>query len=43
VPSEDPVLDRIGVIETIYREMRAIDTKDWSVLRECFTDEVESI
>ncbi|MGO9060110.1 MAG: nuclear transport factor 2 family protein [Candidatus Binataceae bacterium] len=41
MPSEDADFDRAGVIETIYREMRAIDTKDWPALRECFTDEIE--
>jgi hypothetical protein len=37
----DYTLDRVHVIETIHREMRAIDTKDWPALRECFTDEME--
>ena len=39
--SEDRVLDRIAVVEMIYREMRAIDNKDWPALQECFTDEIE--
>jgi SnoaL-like domain len=33
--------DRIAVIETIYREMSAIDTKDWPTLLSCFSDEIE--
>jgi SnoaL-like domain len=35
------ILDRIDIIEMIYREMRAIDTRDWLSLRACFTDEME--
>jgi hypothetical protein len=38
---EDRRIDGIDVIETIYREMSAIDAKDWPGLLECFTDEIE--
>jgi SnoaL-like domain len=41
VSSEELMIERNAVIETIYREMRAIDIKDWSALRECFADELE--
>jgi len=39
--SEDRGLDRIDVIETIYREMSAIDVKDWPTLLACFAGEIE--
>ena len=39
--SEDQRIDGIDVIETLYREMSAIDGKDWPTLLACFTDEIE--
>ena len=35
------MVDRIEVVEMIYREMHAIDTKDWPALSECFAAELE--
>ena len=39
--SENRGLDRVDVIETIYREMSAIDARDWPTLLSCLTDEIE--
>jgi ketosteroid isomerase-like protein len=39
--SEERLADRIDVIEAIYREMSAIDAKNWPALLACFSDEIE--
>jgi ketosteroid isomerase-like protein len=38
---EDRKSDWVDIIETIYREMSAIDARDWPALLACFTDEIE--